>query len=394
MSSAAQSLRPQLERARRAWRSSPLPRFFAWWGGELAAVLPPAWRGAFSDGACWYLLARVGGRWQLHPQGQEAPLAQWSAAVSPGVQQTALAAAVAQVDPQDLRVALVLPETQVLRRQLLLPLAAAGNLQQVGAYEMDRQTPFRAEQVYYAIRELPAAAPAGRFMAELVAVPRSTLDPLLAQLHAAGIAVDAVDMARGSGRLGVNLLPPVQVPHRADPRRRINLALAAAGVLLLVLVLAQWRNNREQALATMQAQVDSMHAEAQQVAALRQQLQDNAGAAGFLVQRKQHSVTMLSVLLDLTQRIPDTSWLERLSVDNTGQIGFQGQSKRAVQLVDALKGSTLIRDANFQGSIQPDPATGKDRFYMVAQLRQPTTPAAPNGAPAGSASANDAGARR
>ena len=376
MSSATQSLRPQLERARRAWRASPMPRLVAWWSGELRALLPAAWRGAFNDDSFWYLLARVGDRWQLRQQGRSEPLTQWSAVAAPGMQQAAMSTALATVDPQDLRVALVLPETQVLRRQLLLPLAAAGNLQQVGAYEMDRQTPFRAEQVYYAIRELPAAAPAGRFKAELVAVPRSTLDPLLAQLHAAGIAVDAVDMARGSGRLGVNLLPPAQVPHRADPRRRINLALAAAGVLLLVLVLAQWRNNREQALATMQAQVDSMHAEAQQVATLRQQLQDNAGAAGFLVQRKQHSVTMLSVLLDLTQRIPDTSWLERLSVDNTGQIGFQGQSKRAVQLVDALKGSRLIRDANFQGSIQPDPATGKDRFYMVAQIRQPAAPAA------------------
>jgi general secretion pathway protein L len=375
MSSSAPSWRPQLERARRVWRSSPLPRFFAWWGGELAALLPPAWRGAFGDGACWYLLARVGEHWQLHPQGRDEPLAQWPTTVSPGVQQTALAAAVAQVDPQDLRVALVLPDTLVLRRQLLLPLAAAGNLQQVGAYEMDRQTPFRAEQVYYAIRELPAAAPAGRFMAELVAVPRSTLDPLLAQLQAAGIAIDAVDMAQGSGRLGVNLLPPAQVRHRADPRRRINLALAAACALLLVLVLGQWRSNREQALAAMQAQVDSMHAEAQQVSALRQQLQDNAGAAGFLVQRKQRSVTMLSVLLELTERLPDSAWLERLSVDNTGQIGFQGQSKRAVQLVDALKGSRLIRDANFQGSIQPDPATGKDRFYMVAQLRQPAAAA-------------------
>jgi len=290
------------------------------------------------------------------------------------------------VDPQDLRVALVLPDTLVLHRQLLLPLAAVGNLQQVGAYEMDRQTPFRAEQVHYAIRELATAAPAGRFIAELVAVPRGTLDPLLAQLHAAGIAIDAVDMAQGDGRLGVNLLPPAQVRHRVHPRRRVNLALGAVSILLLALLLGQWRHNREQALAAMQAQVDSMRGEAEQVSALRQQLQDNAGAAGFLVQRKQHSVSMLSLLQDLTERLPDSAWLERMSVDNTGQIGFQGQSKRAAQLVDALKDSKLIRDANFQGSIQPDPATGKERFYMVAQVRQP--------APAAASATARGGARR
>jgi general secretion pathway protein L len=387
MSSATQTLRPQLERARRAWRASPLPRFFAWWGGELGALLPPAWRGAFNDDSFWYLLARVGDRWQLRQQGHAEPLTQWPAVAAPGTQQAAMSSALAKVDPQDLRVALVLPDALVLHRQLLLPLAAVGNLQQVGAYEMDRQTPFRAEQVYYAIRELATPAPAGRFLAELVAVPRSTLDPLLAQLHTAGIAIDAVDMGQGSGRLGVNLLPPAQVRHRTHPRRRMNLALAGACVLLLLLVLGQWRHNREQALATMQAQVEAMRGEAQQVSTLRQQLQDNAGAAGFLVQRKERSVTMLSVLQELTERLPDSAWIERLSVDNTGQIGFQGQSKRAVQLVDALKDSKLIRDANFQGSIQPDPATGKDRFYMVAQLREPVATAAP-------AAARSAGAGR
>lgn len=383
MSSATQSLRPQLERMRRAWRTSPLPRFLGWWRGELAALLPPAWRPAFNDDTFWYLLARVGDRWQLRRLGQRDPLTQWPAAARPATQQAALAAALAKVDPQDLRVALILPDTRVLHRQLVLPLAAVGNLQQVGAYEMDRQTPFRAEQVYYAVRELAAPAPTGRFLAELVAVPRGTLDPLLAQLHAAGIAIDAVDMAQGNGRLGVNLLPLAQVRQRARPRRRLNLALGAACVLLLVLLLGQWRHNREEALAAMQTQVDSMRGEAQQVAALRQQLQDNAGAAGFLVLRKQRSVTMLSVLQDLTQRLPDSAWLERLSVDNTGQLGFQGQSKRAAQLVDALKDSKLIRDANFQGSIQPDPATGKERFYMVAQVRQPSPVVARPAAAAG-----------
>jgi general secretion pathway protein L len=120
----------------------------------------------------------------------------------------------------------------------------------------------------------------------------------------------------------------------------------------------------------MQAQVASMQAEAQQVAALRQELQDNAGAASFLVRRKQNRVTMLDLLLDLTRRLPQNAWLERLSVDPSGQVGFQGQAPQAAALIDALKDSKILRDPNFQGSIQPDPQTGKERFYMVAQLRQ------------------------
>ncbi|MEI7035435.1 PilN domain-containing protein [Fulvimonas yonginensis] len=383
MSTATQSLRPQLDRARRAWRASPLPRFFAWWGGELAAMLPASWRRLFGGGAQWYLLQRVDARWELRRAGELEPRAQWQRGTEVAIEQAALAAAVREVDREDLRLALLLPAAAALRRRLLLPRAAADNLQQVAAFEMDRQTPFRVEQVYYAAIELDAPAPPGRFHAELVAVPRDTLDPLLAELEAADIRVDAVDVAEGAGRRGVNLLPPARVPRRTNPRQRLNLALAAAAVLLLVLALMQWLHNRSVALSTMQAQVDGMQAEAQQVAALRQELQDNAGAAGFLVRRKQNRVTMLDLLLDLTRRLPQNAWLERLSVDPGGQVGFQGQAPQAAALIDALKDSKVVRDPNFQGSIQPDPQTGKERFYMVAQLRQ----AGPAQAPPASSSA-------
>jgi general secretion pathway protein L len=117
--------------------------------------------------------------------------------------------------------------------------------------------------------------------------------------------------------------------------------------------------------------VESMRGDAQQVASLRQQLQDNAGAAGFLVKRKKDSVSMLGLLQDATVRLPESTWLERFSVDNTGQIGFQGQSQQAAKLLDTLKDSTLITDASFQGSIQPDPTTGKERFYLTAKVKQP-----------------------
>ncbi|WP_424682253.1 PilN domain-containing protein [Frateuria sp. YIM B11624] len=370
MTNATQSLRPQLDRVRRAWRASPLPRFLAWWGGELGALLPASWGRLFGGGAQWYLLQRVEERWELRRAGDTEVRAQWPRGTEAAIEQAALAAAIREVDREDLRLALLLPAAAVLRRRLLLPRAAADNLQQVGAFEMDRQTPFRVEQVYYAVIELDAPAPTGRFFAELVAVPRDTLDPLLTELENAGIHVDAADVAESTGRLGVNLLPPARVPHRTHPRQRLNLALAGAAVLLLVLALAQWLNNREQALAAMQAQVQDMQAEAQQVAALRQELQDNAGAASFLVRRKQNRVTMLDLLLDLTRRLPQSAWLERLSVDPSGQVGFQGQAPQAAALIDALKDSKIVRDPNFQGSIQPDPATGKERFYMVAQLRQ------------------------
>lgn len=379
MSATTQSLRPQLERARRAWRASPLPAFLAWWGGELRALLPARWRAALAGGAEWYLLSHRDGEWSLRRDGEDAPRAHWSDAADAAIQQQALRDALAAVDPQDLRLALCLDAAAGLRRTIALPLAARDNLAQVAGFEIDRQTPFRADQVALDVRDTGHAAGPGRFAAELVVVPRATLDPLLERLAALRIRIDAVDLLDGGHRHGANLLPPAQRARRAHPRARLNLLLLGAGVLLAALALGLWLHNRREALAAMQAQVESMRGQAQAVAALRQQLQDNAGAAGFLVRRKQASVPVLAILDDLTTRLPDTAWLERFSMDANGQLGFQGQSVQAARLVDALKDSPLIRDVGFQGSIQPDPTTGKERFYLVARLRTP--PADPAAAP-------------
>lgn len=376
MSTATQSLRPLLDGVRRAWRTSPLPTFLRWWGAELRALLPLRWRVWFSDGAEWYLLQRIGAEWSLRRAGSAEPVAHWDDSVDAVVRQSVLNAALQNVDRADLRIALVLPPATVLRRSLTLPLAARDNLQQVAAFEMDRQTPFSVAEVYYAASALPTPAPAGRFNAELLVVRRLTLDPLLTRLQSLGVAIDAVDLSVGTDRFGANLLPPEQVPKRLHPRLRLNLALVGSAVLLLFLVLAQWLHNRESVLEHMQVHVESMRGEAQQVAALRQQLQDNAGAAGFLAQRKKNTIAVLSLLQDVTTRLPDTAWLERFSVDNTGQIGLQGQSVQAAKLLDVLKDSHLITQASFQGSIQADPTTGKERFYLTAKLPAPVAPKA------------------
>lgn len=375
MSTAAQATQAWVDGARRSWRASPVPGFLQWWAGELRPLLPARWRGWFRSGVDWHLLLPVDAGWTLRRTGVENPLLRWNTLADARIQIAALHRSLNAVDRADRRVALLLPESVVLRRQLTLPVAARNDLSQVLAFEMDRQTPFTVAQVYYAAHEPANQAAPGYFQVDLVAVPRTVLDPLLAHMATQGLAVDAVDAAAGEERLGVNLLPPEQRPRHTRPRQRLNALLGALCVMLLVFGLAQWLHNQRMALADMQATVGSMQHEAQQVALLRQQVRDSIGAAAFLAERKRHAVTMLSVLEDVTTRFPETAWLERFSVDSSGQIGLQGQSQQAAKLLDAFNGSTVITDASFQGSIQPEASTGKERFYLVAHVREPTTPA-------------------
>lgn len=361
----------QLDRLRRAWRGTALPGFLRWWSGELATLVPVRWRQAFAGGDRWYVVERVPNGWAMRRAGESLAMAQVDEGEPVEYRAKVLSTALAEAENADRHVALLLPASQVLRRRLVLPLAARDNLRQVVGYDLDRQTPFRAEEIHYGVRELGEKGPEGRFVAELAATPRINLDPLLDELAVLGLSPDRVDVADGHGLAGVDLLPPARSPRRADRRRQLNLVLIAVIVALALAAMATWLHNRTVAVETMRADVEAMNGDAQRVKALHQRLTDSAGAAGFLARRKADSPSVLPVLEELTRRLPDDTWLERFTLNTTGQVGFQGQSPQAARLIDALKGALYIGDPSFQGTIQADPTSGKERFYMQAKALAP-----------------------
>lgn len=342
----------------------------------------------FERHATWYLLALENDEVILRAAGSEQVSARIDAAQAEALQQTAWREALSEADPQDVRLALCLPTNQVLRRHLYLPAAARADLRRVVGYEMDRQTPFHVGDACFDVRPLGTAAD-GRLMVELVLAPRSRLEPLLQRLAAMGARVDAVDVADDRGRLGVNLLDAAARPAHPHPRRRLNLALAGLAIVLLALGMGQWLHNRRSTLAAMQTQVDALHGRARQVTHLRSQLVQRLGATGFLVRQRAQSPAMIDVLADVTHRLPDDTWLERFSVDATGHVSLQGQSPHATQLLKRMSGSVYLGDPGFQGVIQTDARTGKERFYMTAQLRAPASAASVAASPAAASSTQE-----
>jgi general secretion pathway protein L len=370
----------------RLWQHWPLSRLCRWWLGELAAMVPVSMRHRLSHDADWHVIEWMEGEWQLRRADDAMPLASWSDALAIDQQQAIIGKAFDGTSPDTLRLVLLVPGAWGLRRRIAFPVASRDRLEQAAVYEIDRQTPFRAAQVFHALGGTTLAANGTRLQTDLVLVPRAMLEPLLVKLSALGISLDAVDVRLDGGRLGANLLPEGDRPRRVNRRLRLNLCLFAGACILLVLSLLQWLHNREAALQVMRDEVARMQGDVQAVSTLRQTLQDHAGATGFLAQRKKGDTSALSILQELSSRLPQNAWLERLTIDHAGQIGMQGQGAQAASLLEALKGSQSLVEPAFQGSIQKEPSTGKERFYMVAQLRKaaeakPKAPAAAGSAP-------------
>jgi len=348
--------------------------FLAWWRRSLIAWLPPAARQA---------LGLDRGRLLLQPQGDgvELRLQQGDAvrdlghvpldADAPDPLPRVLAARIA-----DLPRWLLVPSAHGLRRALTLPAAAAERLRDVVGFEIDRQTPFAAEQVHYDARVLVRRDE--QIDAELVAVPRARVEPLLHALGPLAETLAGIDVAGTDGvPLGVNVLEPARRRRRRDAFRPWNYGLAAFALLALVATMAQILANREAAADALQRQIAANAQRAQAAAAERAELLALIEGQRFLDRARAGRPATLAVIDELTRRLPDDTYLEKLAIED-GQILMIGLSSQPSDLIARLQGSTLWRAPALTGALMPDPVARKQRFTLTAE---------PAGAPADAADA-------
>lgn len=358
-----------LHQAGYAWTtrvSQPARQFLAWWWGELKPLLPQALRRLFLEQRDEVHVTLVSDAIVLLPQrGAERSFPRQAETLK---QEIAQYLGQGHASPW---MVYCLPPEKTLRRQLLLPLAARENLRQVLAFEMDRQTPFRQDQVYFDYRS--AATASGELDVTLVVAPKSLVETDLQALKQAGLALDAMDVRTGAGETaGFNLLPKELRANRRDVWLVVNGLLGLVFLSVLGLVMHQSLENRRLALSDLRAKVNAVRAEALQVAKNRKDLKNAVDGANFLGDKKRAQSVLSDILLDLTRRLGNDTWLQRLTVrqENDRQVlELQGQSKEAAALITVLQKSPYIENPTLQGAITPDSRTGKEQFVIQSKVK-------------------------
>lgn len=361
----AERLNPSLDALRLRVARTPLP---AWWRSAqatLLAALPARWRRA---------LLGDRGALGLHCRDGELQLFRLA---DDGVQPLG---ALPLDDPETLRSLqerlgsdrqprrLLLSDAEVLRRRLLLPLAAEPRLRELLRHEIDRQTPFAAEQVCFAGRVLQRDLDARQLQVELIVLPRARLQRVLDALGPLAEGLQSVDVRDGEQVLGVDLLPDAQRPRTVDPARRLQWQLLGAGGVLLLGALLLVLDNRSMALQALRAEVESARTEVRQVRGLRNQLQTAADASNFLARKRATQPTMVELIDDLTRRIPDDTALDKLAV-NDGRLVLVGLSRSPAALPGLLQPSPLLLRPALAGAVQTDARSGRERFTLTATVQ-------------------------
>jgi general secretion pathway protein L len=340
--------------------------FLHWWRSSLLAWLPERWQWALGWAPARLLLQQQGD--QLHLE-REIGTQRVRVASLPWPCQPAAMAGALPPRLQRLPRYWLLDGGQVLRRPLRVPAAAAGRLLDVMGFEIDRQTPFTADQVTHDVRLLGDAG-TGQLDVELVVLPRVRLEQWQQAVGSWADAVSGIDVIDPAGNpLKVNLLPPALRRHMRNPQLRLELLLAVAAAVMLLLAGNQLLHNREQAADALRAEVERSARSARGVADERARLQALVDGASFLDGERAKRPTMLAVWNELSRTLPDGSYLEKIGVENQ-QLQLIGLSREANQLVPLLQASPLWQRVNLTGVLQADgTAGGRDRFTLTAELR-------------------------
>jgi general secretion pathway protein L len=357
---------------RTRFRHGPVGEFLRWWLGELRQILPPAWRQRLQ-------LATRRVTLELEPDwlrlgveegGVIRPLEELRAGQDAAMQKQQIRSLLERHELHEMPRFLLLDASRVLRKELKLPAAAESNLRQVLGFEMDRQTPFRANDVYFDWRILHGSKETGELQLELFVTPRGIVDSICEQLAARGVAPSGVEIVESGQTLGVNLLPPDKRLAVINPRTRLNYSLAAAALVLLVAVMVQSVNLRAGTVAELETAIAEVQDEARRVQRLREQVKETSDAASFLTRRRAQTPMAIEVLADVTRTLPDDTYLDRLVIGQDSVL-MQGKSRNAQQLIEIVNKSELFQDAAFRGSTRLDASTNLEIFEVGASVSPP-----------------------
>jgi general secretion pathway protein L len=258
-----------------------------------------------------------------------------------------------------------LSRSDVLEKTIELPLAAQKELDQVLEFEMDRQTPFNAEELYWDHRIASIDRRRGRITVRLAMVLRRNVDPLLAGLARFGIVPTRVEVL---GDLSATSLIALKGARSQQPPRRLVWALAAACALLALAAAATPVLRQSLALAGLDREIVAARSAAADAEKLRQEIERLSTNAAFIAGERDKAVRPLDVLAAVTLILPDDTSLTGLELRQS-KLVLTGRSAAAAPLIAALAADPLFRNPIFSAPVTRLEGAQGEVFSITVETR-------------------------
>ena len=374
---------PEMSGTRRvpAWRQQ-LAAFWRWWSGELIALVPE--RLATLGGAARVPLVSLSANELvlLEPASAVGPDSRVDfSALDEAARRDATRRLLERAGETRSRVRLCLEPTESLVRRVRMPAATEENLRQVVAFEMDRLTPFRADDVYFDCRVLSRDAAAGMIVVQLALSRREIVDAKLARLRALGTEVTGITVRDERGQpADLELMPSDSMAGRGTSQERYVVFGAIALVIVLLaaaLGVPIW--HKREAVVSGWPVLDRAQRDAESTDNIAHELEKQVGDYNFLLAKKHSTYPVLALLEEVTRLLPDNTWVQQVDIKTVGktrEIQVSGEAPSSSKLIEIFETSPILHNAQTRGTVTRGSQPNLERFMIVAEPRARTAPEA------------------
>jgi len=254
----------------------------------------------------------------------------------------------------------------VLTRRVSFPSQVRENLPQVLGYEIDRLSPFQADQVYFDYQVIDGTEQGGKIGVDLALCRRDLARDWLQRLRDAGAPPERLTWEGAWPK--ANLLPVHERPQRGSSifsptKLLLMLLLLLAGAVLATPI---WQMQQTRSLRA--ADVETLKARAEKVHEMRTALELARKGSVAVLQAKSEQPRMIDLLRELTERLPDDTWVQNLDFRD-GEIQVRGESAQATALINLLEQAPGITAVTFRSPVVQVAGSGRERFHISLRYK-------------------------
>ena len=336
--------------------------FFYWWFSQLRELLPQVLRRSLPTTADATVITPISPQMDriavgLRRGGREAPLGQFVVG----------AADLAELPHSPSKPAVLrLQHDDVLAKTLVLPLAAERELDQALLFEMDRETPFKPDEIYWNHRVEAVDRQRGRLLVRLVLAPKSRLAALLEPLGKAGVVPVRAEVADGPD--AGFWLPLDSERHPADGlTRRMLKPLALCCALLALAAIVTPFVRQSITMSKLDQSLAAGRAAAAEADRLHKEIARLAGSAEIIVKEREKVGQPLLVLAAATRVLPDDSYLTEMQLQQR-KLTMSGRSAAAANLIGAVAVDAEFHNPTFAAPVTRIEALRQEIFTIVTEV--------------------------
>lgn len=258
-------------------------------------------------------------------------------------------------------VILQLNEEHYLLKSITFPTQAKDNIDEMILFEIDRQTPFSAEEVYvgYSINDDNNEK---MFSLLLAVVPKQFIRNIVDRLSSDSFQINSLLIHNSGNTIKIPLSE-----SETHATSSFNYWLAALAFILTLLILYKPITYYKNALESLRAPLISAKKQAHVVSQLKEDNSAMIKHVQFLGNKTADYPMRLAVMNELARVLPKHTWLEHSNIRNS-LLTLEGESASAADLITILTDSSYFSEVRFSAPTVPNERSGKARFKLQATI--------------------------